>query len=282
VRDIGLALTRLGTAGGPRLVFLHGFTQTAASWRPIADRFTTEYDVVLIDLPGHGQSSAVAADLDGAARLVAAAAGPATYIGYSMGARVALHIAVAHPAVVYRLVLVGGTPGIEDDAERAQRRASDDALAGWLEEHGLDAFLQRWLANPMFASLPPEAAGLEERRGNTVEGLASSLRLAGTGTQAPLWDRLDALRMPVVLLAGANDTKFVEIGTRMHERIATSTFETVPAAGHAAHLEQPEWFATRLESFLRRTADGPSAQARNAQAPSAQAPSASPAANRTP
>ncbi|HEV7759411.1 MAG TPA: alpha/beta fold hydrolase, partial [Acidimicrobiales bacterium] len=165
-----------------RLVLLHGFTQTGRCWVPVDADLARDHEVVRIDAPGHGGSSAVRADLRETAALLAAAGGPAIYVGYSMGARMALHVALEQPRVVQGLVLIGGTPGIVDDAERAERRERDRALAQRLRTEGVDAFLAFWLAQPLFAGLPPAGRFDDERRRNTAEGLASSLELAGTGS----------------------------------------------------------------------------------------------------
>src|SRR5690606_23536537 len=118
--------------------------------------------------------------------LLGDAAGPATYVGYSMGGRLALHLALARPDLVRRLVLIGATGGIDDEDDRAARRAADERLAAHLEQVGVATFVDEWLAQPLFAGLSPTAAARDERLANTAEGLASSLRLAGTGTQEPL------------------------------------------------------------------------------------------------
>ena len=154
-----------------------------------------------------------------------------------MGGRLCLHLAVARPDLVERLVLVSATGGIDDAGERAARRAADEALAATIERDGVDAFLERWVAQPMFAALPDP--GLDDRRRNTAAGLASSLRLAGTGTQEPLWDRLPALTMPVLLVAGALDAKFVAAAERMAALLPHATLAVVADAGHTVHLEQP-------------------------------------------
>ena len=106
-----------------------------------------------------------------------------------------------------------------------------------IERDGVDAFLERWLAQPMFATLADP--GLDDRRRNDAAGLASSLRLAGTGTQRPLWDRLPALTMPVLVVAGALDAKFVAIAERMADAIPDATLAVLDGAGHTAHLERP-------------------------------------------
>lgn len=236
---------------GPRLVFVHGFTQTGRSWEPVAAAFTADHEVVLVDAPGHGGSSSIRADVPASARLLGDVGGRATYVGYSMGGRVCLNLAVERPELVERLVLIGATAGVVDPAERAARVAADEELAVSIERDGLDAFLERWLANPLFAGLTPEAAGLAERRRSSPAGLASSLRLAGTGTMEPLWDRLAAIRVPVLVLAGEQDTKFRALGERLVRAIGpNAAFRLVPGCGHAAHLEQPGAVIDLLRPFL--------------------------------
>ncbi len=237
---------------GPRLVLAHGFTQNLGCWGAIADDLATDHEVVRVDLPGHGRSGQVEADLPATAGLLGDVGGPATYLGYSLGGRVALHLALSRPQLVRGLVLIGATAGIDDPAERAARRRADEALADEVERTGVDPFLERWLAGPLFATLPPEAAFVDARRQSPATGLAASLRRAGTGTQEPLWDRLAALTMPVLVLAGALDDRFCALGRRLAEAIgATATFAAVPGAGHAAHLEQPSALLALLRPWLR-------------------------------
>jgi len=232
------------------MVFVHGFTQTGRSWLPVATAFARNHEVLLVDAPGHGGSAAVRADLRRTADLLGQTAGEGTYVGYSMGGRMCLHLALTHPHLVRRLVLVSATAGIAEDAERAARRDADDALAASIEEDGVEPFLERWLAQPLFAGLEPTAADRADRLRNTAEGLASSLRMAGTGTQDPLWARLRELTMPVLVLAGDRDTKFVDIGRQLAGGMPRGTFTTVPGAGHAAHLEQPGVTASIIAAFL--------------------------------
>src|SRR6266540_1326952 len=158
-----------------------------------------------------------------------------------LAGRLRLRLALDRPELVRALVLSGASPGLDDPVERAARQASDGALAAELERVGLERFLDRWLAQPLFATLPPERAGRAGRLANTTQGLAASLRLHGTGAQEPLWDRLATLRPPTLLITGARDQKFAGIAERMAKAIGPSaTLALVPDAGHAAHLERPD------------------------------------------
>lgn len=236
---------------GPRLALVHGFTQTRKCWGPIASDLAQDHELVMIDAPGHGDSAGVRADLVEGGELMARTAGAATYIGYSMGGRFIVHTALDHPHLVQALVLIGATAGVEDADERAARIEDDEARARRIEEVGVEAFVDEWLTLPLFAGLSPEVACRDERLANTAEGLASSLRLAGTGTQTPSWDRLSELTMPVLVMAGELDTKFVTLGERMAAAIGpNATFVTVEGAGHTAHLEAPERFLAFLRSWL--------------------------------
>ncbi|MGH9081928.1 MAG: alpha/beta fold hydrolase, partial [Acidimicrobiales bacterium] len=239
----------------------HGFTQPGRLWGPFAGLVGRRRHLASVDLPGHGASAGVRATLDeggdllaAAAAAVAAVAGsgePGDLLGYSLGARFALHAALRHPDVVRRLVLIGGTAGIDDPAARAARRARDEATADDLERTGdVGGFLRRWVGGPMWASLPEAAAGLGERRRNTAAGLASSLRLAGTGTQEPLWDALGSLAPPVLVIAGAVDVRFTVAGQRLARAVPAGVLSLVPGAGHAAHLERPDLAAAVVERFL--------------------------------
>ena len=236
---------------GPRIVLVHGFAQSRNCWGPIGADLASDHEVVRVDAPGHGRSSEFHAGLRTGARLIADQGGRATYLGYSMGARFVLHLALANPELVERLVVIGGTGGIDDDAARAERRRNDEAMAERLERDGVERFLDAWLAQPLFAGLSEEMQFRAARRENTVEGLAESLRQAGTGSQDPLWSRLHALDMPVLVVAGADDAKFSAEATRLVASIGDNArLELIPDAGHAAHLEQPATFSTVLRRWL--------------------------------
>jgi 2-succinyl-6-hydroxy-2,4-cyclohexadiene-1-carboxylate synthase len=236
---------------GPVLVLVHGFTQTRRCWGPEAEALAADHEVVRVDAPGHGRSADIMAGLRTGGRLIADQGGVATYLGYSMGARLCLHLALSNPELVRGLVLLGGTAGIEDDDERAARRQQDLATAARIEQEGLEAFLDSWLAQPLFAGLPPERQFREERHENTVEGLMASLQQTGTGVQDPSWHKLHRLSMPVLIMAGADDAKFAALAERMAAEIGdNATVGLVEGAGHAAHLEQPDRFLAIVQPWL--------------------------------
>ncbi len=167
-----------------------------------------------------------------------------------MGGRVALHAALAHPERVERLVLIGATAGIDDDAERAGRRAGDERLAARIETVGVEAFVDEWLTNPLFAGLDERSAMRDDRLRNTVDGLASSLRTCGTGTQDPLWARLGEIRCPTLVLVGDRDEKFRALGDRLTTGIPDCRSIVIADSGHSVHLEQPDATTTALADFL--------------------------------
>ncbi|HVM53134.1 MAG TPA: alpha/beta fold hydrolase [Acidimicrobiales bacterium] len=246
-----------------RLVLVHGFTQTARSWDPLLEGLSgAGHEPVAVDAPGHGAAADLHLDLVEGGAWLAATGGRATYVGYSMGGRLCLHAALADPVAVEGLVLISATGGLDDPAARAERRAADGALADRIEAIGVPAFLDEWLAQPLFAGLDAAAQGRTERLHNTAAGLASSLRLAGTGTQAPLWDRLRDLRVRTLVVAGALDAKFAGLAERLASTIPGADLAVVEGAGHTVHLEQPARFLDALLPWLDH-ADSPRPAASN-------------------
>ena len=252
-----LSFVRTEGLEGRTIVLLHGFTQNARCWGGFGAELTSLGSTLALDLPGHGGSSEIVSDLSQSAALIAAAIDsqdghrPVCVIGYSLGGRTALHLALARPDLVGQLVLIGATGGIDDPDERHARRESDNALADRIIAIGVEAFVDEWLSQPMFATLSPEKSNREERIANSAEGLSSSLRHCGTGTQSPLWDKLHALEMPVLVLSGAEDLKFRELGERLCHAIGSNaTSASIPSAGHSAHLEAPHDTFLTLASWL--------------------------------
>jgi 2-succinyl-6-hydroxy-2,4-cyclohexadiene-1-carboxylate synthase len=235
-----------------RAILLHGFTHTGLSWEPVTQALGGGYAALTPDIRGHGRSSdRQPVTLETVTEDVAALA-PArfTLVGYSMGGRIALHVALALSASVERLVLVGASPGIADPAERQARQQADERLADEIEGASVEEFAQRWAATPALAGQPPSvlSAVHADRLRNTPQGLARALRGLGTGALPPLWDRLGELPMPVTLAVGRRDQKFHQIAGRMAAEIPDARVEVVDGAGHAAHLEAPALVAALCAS----------------------------------
>lgn len=239
------------------IVFLHGFSQNSGCIGPLPTILDGSIRFRAPDLPGHGRSPAPSSDegdLWTVAGSIASSMGNATYVGYSMGGRCSLHVALAHPEVVDRLVLIGATAGIADAVQRRRRTAGDLALAERLERIGIDAFTAEWLDQPLFARLPRWARFDAERQLNGTQGLAWSLRHCGTGSMQPLWDQLAGIDCPVLVLAGEFDDRYVALGARMADAIgANAEFAVIGGAGHSVHLEQPEATAESITDFINRT-----------------------------
>lgn len=250
---------------GPPLVLLHGFTQTGRLWGRFGELLAASHTLVAVDLPGHGDSGSVRADLPATAGFVAEAVRAqigeerCALLGYSLGARVALHVAIAASLPLSQVVFIGVTAGIEDPDERARRRGSDEALADALEVSGdVEAFIDAWLRGPLFERLESGGAGeRSERLRNSAAGLASSLRLCGTGTQEPLWDRLPALSCPVLALAGSDDIRFALHALRVARLVPHGVASLVPGGGHAVHLAQPEQAGRIVRHWLDAVGPGP-------------------------
>ena len=246
-----MSLHHVTRGTGQRLVLAHGFTQNVQCWGPLADDLEQRHEVMLVDAPGHGRSAHDDADLWEAGRLLGAAGGPGTYVGYSMGGRAALHLALSQPELVQGLVLVGATAGLDTQPERQERCDADHVLAQRLLGDGLVAFIDAWLAGPLFATLTPEAACRNERLTNRPAGLAASLEHCGTGRQDALWHRLHELDMPVLVIAGEHDTKFTALGQRMVDSIGdNATMVVQRGANHAVHLEQPMEVSALISAFV--------------------------------
>lgn len=247
-----LHLNRFGR--GRRVILVHGFTQSSLSWADIAEDLGQDHSVVVPDLPGHGSSPRASGDLASAADQLAMSCGKGTYVGYSLGGRICLHLALRRPILVDRLVLVGTTAGLEDFDARAERRRVDEALALRLAEGGdarLPAFIDSWLKGPLFEHLSEKEADRPARLVNHAADLAGALRHFGLGTQLPVWEQARALRMPVLVVAGEKDAKFVALGERLVGAIGENALLLlVPSAGHAVPFEQPEAFAALVRAFV--------------------------------
>lgn len=228
----------------PNLVLLHGFTNTGASWDEVVAGLPERYRPLAPDIRGHGAASAVRPVSLAAVTsdIAEVATQPFELGGYSMGGRIALHVALALPERVRRVVLIGASPGIAVPAARRERREADERLAAQVEEMTIEAFAERWAQTAVLADQPPAVqAGVHaDRLRNTPAGLAAALRGLGTGALPSLWGRLGQLTMPVDLVVGERDTKFRTIAEEMAGGLPRASLHVVSDSGHAVHLEAPD------------------------------------------
>lgn len=254
------------TRSSSPVLFLHGFMGSGESWLPYVFALPFPRDAILVDLPGHGRTHAgtdlarisVERTADDLALLIerVGRGRPIPVIGYSLGARIALRLAVAHPERVSRLVLESPSAGVWPPAERAARRAQDVAFAMALEADGLEGFLPHWEAQPVFASQRrlPEALRdrvRQERLRNDPRGLAMSLRAAGQGAMEPLGGAIGSVAIRTLVLAGTLDTVGYDRARSIARTLLRATFEPVDGAGHRTHLEQPTIYQDLVSSFLQ-------------------------------
>ncbi len=254
-----------GAPERPPLCFLHGFMGSSADWAPIVQALEDDFHGLTIDLPGHGESlnrPKKAYSVAGAAEAVvegldADGIDSCTLVGYSMGGRVALSLALRHPDRVDRLVLESASPGLRTEPERAERRTVDAERAARIEDD-LEAFLADWYRLPLFGSLARHDLideMVRTRSTNDPQELARALQGLSPGRQTPFWDRLDEIDCPTLVLTGALDDKYTAITKEAAARIETACRVVVPKAGHNVHAERPAAFLDVLHSFLPETAE---------------------------
>ncbi len=266
LRD-GEALAVRSAGAGDPLLLVHGFTGAAEAWgEDLLGVLAGRFRVIAVDLLGHGGSSrpldparyALPEQVSDLCEVLDACGAPrALWVGYSMGGRIALTAACERPGRVHGLVLEGASPGLAQPEERTARTASDDALAERLERLGIEAFVDGWMAQPLFSTqqrLGPVrlAAERERRLRGDPRALAACLRGAGSGAQAPLWDRLDRIDAPVLLVAGEEDAKFRALADAMARSLPRAEAQWIPGAGHATHLEDPDAFTRAVCRFARQ------------------------------
>ncbi len=249
------------TDKAPVLLFLHGFLGSGRDWMETVEALP-DCPYILVDLPGHGLSADWPPGLypmpQAALALLAVldelGIGQCVPVGYSMGARLALYVALTHPDRCRAAVLESGSPGIALKREHDARREWDESKASELERQGLDAFLQDWYRQPLFHTIHRNEARfdalMERRRHNDPAGLARSLRFMGTGSQPSLWPQLPRMPFPWLAVAGELDARYRKTMQDMVSLSENGRLVTIPDAGHNTHFENPEAFSRALREFL--------------------------------
>jgi len=247
---------------GVPVTLLHGFTQSGRGWRELISRMPEGWKWIAPDLRGHGETkvrNGAPCSMDACTRDLVAlwdelGVERTHLVGYSMGGRLALHIATRRPERLLSVLTIGAHAGLDEDAREGRRRG-DEALAGRIEKDGMESFVDYWGSLPLFAGLerrgPSYVAQVRaDRLQNHAAGLACSLRGMGAGAMEPLWDELPNVTVPCTFVAGQLDHGYVASARRLASTVPNGRFEIVLRAGHAVHQERPDAFARVLAAHL--------------------------------
>lgn len=263
----GLSLNIERSGSGPQILTIHGFTGCAANWRPFTSAARESFSVISVDILGHGASDSpntpefysMGSTIQALREILdKLEIRKVHWVGYSMGGRIALGAALALDERTASLTLESACPGLLEETERASRVLSDENLAQMIQKDGVEAFVRTWEDLPLWKTQAtlPEAVRREVRNlrlANNTVGLANSLRGIGSGAQPSYHGQLSKLKAPTLFIAGAEDLKFAEIARQMREQVHNSRLSIVPQAGHAVHLEKPEFFNHEVLGFIRST-----------------------------
>ena len=253
-----LYFTTVGYPRHPPLLLLHGFLGDSRDFAGVMAHLQAEFYCICVDLPGHGQTGFTTDySMNYTADLILDVLGilhltQTNLVGYSMGGRLALYLALNFPWQFPRVIVESASPGLLTVGEQAARKQQDAALADRLVTD-FPKFLNDWYGQPLFQSLQlqPDFALIQQRRlQNQPAALAKSLRHMGLGTQPSLWEELAQHREAILLLVGEGDHKFVAINQAMANCCPSVCLKVIPHAGHNIHLEQPLAWLTAIRHFL--------------------------------
>lgn len=254
------------TGKGFPLVLLHGFTGDSTTWTTFSKKWCQERQVIVIDIIGHGKTDSptdvkrydmLSVVEDVKKILESLGISKTDMLGYSMGGRLALSFAIQYPECIRQLILESSSPGLESEKERMNRRENDEKICRFIEEQGIEKFVEYWGNIPLFSSqkkLPQQKQKeiQEQRLQNNPVGLCNSLRGMGTGSQPSWWEHLQNFQGETLLVTGSLDEKFCNIAKRMETLMTNANWITVEECGHAIHVEQPEKFGTIVKEFCRK------------------------------
>jgi 2-succinyl-6-hydroxy-2,4-cyclohexadiene-1-carboxylate synthase len=245
------------------LLFLHGFLGNSQDFNDVIDLLSEEFYCLAVDLPGHGKTR-VFGDEDCYTMSVTASAlielldslkiPKCGLIGYSMGGRLALYLALNFPSRFSDVVLESTSPGLKTEEARLTRLQSDLNLAKELELIDFQLFLIQWYQQPFFLSLQSHKKIeklIDKRRENNPVELAKSLRNMGTGKQPSLWDKLSHNKIPLLLLVGEYDDKFRSINEEMMSLSHLAKLQIIPKSGHNIHWENMIEYVKSIRNFCR-------------------------------
>ncbi|WP_445489318.1 2-succinyl-6-hydroxy-2,4-cyclohexadiene-1-carboxylate synthase [Niallia sp. 03133] len=249
---------------GPPLLLLHGFTGDSSTWHPLIPLWKKNFQLVMVDLIGHGQTDAPIKEhyynIQTASKhlyeiLKVLQIDTAYLLGYSMGGRLALSFSIAYPDLISKLILESASPGLKTLEMQRQRRIQDNELGESILKEGIKKFVNKWENIPLFNSqkninkIQQNQIRKQRLRNNPI-GLVNSLKGMGTGSQPSWWDHLLDVTCETLLITGEFDKKFCFIAKEMTKKNGEFQWQLVEEAGHAIHVEKPEIFGTIVSGFL--------------------------------
>lgn len=230
---------------GPPVLLSHGYSATCRMWDGQIAALKDRYKVIVWDMRGHGESdypkerekySEALTVEDMVAVLRAAGADTAVIGGLSLGGYMTLAFHARHPAMCRALMLFDTGPGFKKDEARAQWNATAEQRAQNLEAKGLAAL--------------GSSDEVRISRHRDASGLAGAARGMLAQVDARVITSLESVKVPTLVLVGANDTNFLAATDYMAAKIAGSKKVVIADAGHAANLHQPAAFNRAVEGFL--------------------------------
>lgn len=247
------------------VVWLHGFLGSGAFGAALLNRspHMQGWRVVAPDLPGHGRSTGTRpVSIQAVANhvLQTVQAPEFDLVGYSLGGRVALHMARSAPDRVRHLVLESAHPGLAAGADRAQRLAADaataDRLAACADQDAFRQFLFDWYHQDVFLHHRHPPSDLETRISAAESGdpvaLAGVLSACSLGHQDDFRSFLSAREQPTMLLCGGLDRKYAEIHRGLQGVSERIRLHEVDGAGHTVHRDAPDAYLDVLFRFMNQ------------------------------
>jgi 2-succinyl-6-hydroxy-2,4-cyclohexadiene-1-carboxylate synthase len=250
----------------PKVICLHGFLGHGKDFKIVRDHYADHPTIIAPNFPDYSKSPASQFSWESCIQaldeLIVAESKDAVCVllGYSMGGRIALQYALQHADSLAGLVLVGATPGIANENERAARIQKDFAQATMLREQPLENFLKHWFEQDIIRSQsqipePYQSDMRRSRESNNSIALAQSLSSLGTGSMPPAWNQLSHLHPPTLLVTGDRDEKFKTIAGKMETQLPNAQHASTIDAGHACCFEKPLAFTQILDSFVSSLID---------------------------
>lgn len=241
------------------LIFLHGFMGSLKDWDSIIRRLEKESDLSFkigrVDLPGHGKSDrfdfSKYPDFDTIIEIIyntiinQGFQNP-TLIGYSLGGRVALSLALKFPHFCHSLIIESSSPGITCEQAKLRRLKQDEILFREVLEkaQSFHDFLNEWYSKDLFFNLNTSGfkETLKRRLANNPEILQKSIKALSVGNMPSLWDKLKDVTIPILYLSGEKDKKYQEIARKIETNNRSISFKTVTNAGHNTHVQNEDCY----------------------------------------